>query len=114
MIWKLAFRNIWRNKRRTLITSASVMFAGFLTITMSSIETGMWEKMLQNVIDQTTGQVQIQSKKFFDEPTLDNSFASVSYTHLRAHETVLDLVCRLLLEKKKNQSHSVRISSYKS
>ena len=26
---------------------------------------------------------------------------SVSYTHLRAHETVLDLVCRLLLEKNK-------------
>ena len=26
---------------------------------------------------------------------------SVSYTHLRAHETVLDLVCRLLLETKK-------------
>ena len=25
---------------------------------------------------------------------------TVSYTHLRAHETVLDLVCRLLLEKK--------------
>src|SRR5665811_2438063 len=25
----------------------------------------------------------------------------VSYTHLRAHETVLDLVCRILLEKKK-------------
>eukprot|EP00657_Telonema_sp_P-1_P010197 TRINITY_DN4494_c0_g1_i2.p1 TRINITY_DN4494_c0_g1~~TRINITY_DN4494_c0_g1_i2.p1 ORF type:complete len:161 (+),score=35.03 TRINITY_DN4494_c0_g1_i2:237-719(+) len=30
-------------------------------------------------------------------------FKPVSYTHLRAHETVLDLVCRLLLEKKKNQ-----------
>ena len=28
---------------------------------------------------------------------------AVSYTHLRAHETVLDLVCRLLLEKKKIQ-----------
>ena len=27
----------------------------------------------------------------------------VSYTHLRAHETVLDIVCRLLLEKKKNK-----------
>ena len=26
----------------------------------------------------------------------------VSYTHLRAHETVLDLVCRLLLAKKKH------------
>ena len=29
----------------------------------------------------------------------------VSYTHLRAHETVLDLVCRLLLEKKKQYYH---------
>ena len=28
---------------------------------------------------------------------------AVSYTHLRAHETVLDLVCRLLLEKKKTE-----------
>ena len=28
------------------------------------------------------------------------AFVAVSYTHLRAHETVLDLVCRLLLEKK--------------
>ena len=37
--------------------------------------------------------------------------ASVSYTHLRAHETVLDLVCRLLLENKKatdNNATTVR------
>ena len=33
------------------------------------------------------------------------SIGAVSYTHLRAHETVLDLVCRLLLEKKKQQNH---------
>ena len=31
---------------------------------------------------------------------VDGSIDPVSYTHLRAHETVLDLVCRLLLEKK--------------
>ena len=30
----------------------------------------------------------------------------VSYTHLRAHETVLDLVCRLLLEKKKQKDYT--------
>ena len=29
------------------------------------------------------------------------TYGAVSYTHLRAHETVLDLVCRLLLDKKK-------------
>ena len=32
----------------------------------------------------------------------ERTHTPVSYTHLRAHETVLDLVCRLLLEKKKN------------
>ena len=30
---------------------------------------------------------------------------AVSYTHLRAHETVLDLVCRLLLEQKKQKKN---------
>ena len=32
---------------------------------------------------------------------------AVSYTHLRAHETVLDLVCRLLLEKKKQKNTKI-------
>ena len=32
---------------------------------------------------------------------IDTRLAAVSYTHLRAHETLRYLVCRLLLEKKK-------------
>ena len=32
------------------------------------------------------------------------SIIAVSYTHLRAHETVLDIVCRLLLEKKNKKT----------
>ena len=39
--------------------------------------------------------------KSADFATQEWAAATVSYTHLRAHETVLDLVCRLLLEKKK-------------
>eukprot|EP00657_Telonema_sp_P-1_P007681 TRINITY_DN27768_c0_g1_i1.p1 TRINITY_DN27768_c0_g1~~TRINITY_DN27768_c0_g1_i1.p1 ORF type:complete len:156 (-),score=28.45 TRINITY_DN27768_c0_g1_i1:52-519(-) len=49
------------------------------------------------------------SKNKVYDPESDSSLGqyypqarAVSYTHLRAHETVLDLVCRLLLEKKKN------------
>ena len=34
----------------------------------------------------------------------NRTLKAVSYTHLRAHETVLDLVCRLLLEKKKKDN----------
>ena len=39
----------------------------------------------------------------------DAIYKAVSYTHLRAHETVLDLVCRLLLEQKnKLRMHEIR------
>ena len=46
----------------------------------------------------------------------DEDAHAVSYTHLRAHETVLDLVCRLLLEKKKQpiyEAASTHRSHYK-
>ena len=43
-----------------------------------------------------------QSGKERGRPPMEASLSAVSYTHLRAHETVLDLVCRLLLEKKKD------------
>src|SRR5450756_2696463 len=38
-----------------------------------------------------------------EAPMMMRAVGSVSYTHLRAHETRHDLVCRLLLEKKKNK-----------
>ena len=55
-----------------------------------------------------------QAKK----PTLmilpsDNWCNPVSYTHLRAHETVLDLVCRLLLEKKKTTKNKHELTKNK-
>ena len=38
--------------------------------------------------------------------------APVSYTHLRAHETVLDLVCRLLLDTKHAHCYTARMQDY--
>ena len=43
----------------------------------------------------------------------DSGMIPVSYTHLRAHETVLDLVCRLLLEKKKRILQNTRNTEQK-
>ena len=44
------------------------------------------------------GQPAMQAQSFSGD--FVSHIGAVSYTHLRAHETVLDLVCRLLLEKK--------------
>ena len=43
-----------------------------------------------------------------EDRTTPYGIVSVSYTHLRAHETVLDIVCRLLLEKKTKKRRSRR------
>ena len=47
--------------------------------------------------------------RFADKLFLQGKITTVSYTHLRAHETVLDLVCRLLLEKKKKTNSNSRL-----
>eukprot|EP00657_Telonema_sp_P-1_P011267 TRINITY_DN6240_c0_g1_i1.p1 TRINITY_DN6240_c0_g1~~TRINITY_DN6240_c0_g1_i1.p1 ORF type:complete len:303 (-),score=96.77 TRINITY_DN6240_c0_g1_i1:74-982(-) len=46
--------------------------------------------------------IELRMESFQTRLRAEISLDTVSYTHLRAHETVLDLVCRLLLEKKKN------------
>ena len=47
----MAWRNIWRNKRRTLITVASIMFALFFAIIMRGFGKGSYAKMKQNAIE---------------------------------------------------------------
>src|SRR5678815_5878337 len=45
------------------------------------------------------------SNTFFKHKSIHKYTRAVSYTHLRAHETPEQLVCRLLLEKKKALAH---------
>ena len=61
-------------------------------------ESGLDEKYFRQEM-----KTQILYWKLHDKITAKTT--AVSYTHLRAHETVLDLVCRLLLEKKHNHNY---------
>lgn len=70
----LAWRNVWRNRRRTLITLASVVFAVFFACLMKSMHLGSWEKMIDNAVRFYTGYVQVHRQGYWDERTLDNSF----------------------------------------
>jgi putative ABC transport system permease protein len=74
MYLKLAWRNIWRNRKRTLITMSSVLFAVILSLFARSINEGTQGKMIENMVRFNTGYAQVQYYAFFDEPSLDNSF----------------------------------------
>ena len=70
----MAWRNIWRNKRRTLITIASIFFALFFAVIMRAFQLGTYDHMIHQAIESFSGYIQIQDKEFFDDPTLDHTF----------------------------------------
>ncbi|MEN8202802.1 MAG: FtsX-like permease family protein [Bacteroidota bacterium] len=72
---KLAWRNLWRNRRRTMITSASVLFAVFFALLFRSLQLGSYDHMFRNAIESYTGYIQVQHKDFWDEKIVDNTFA---------------------------------------
>jgi ABC-type lipoprotein release transport system permease subunit len=74
MLIQLAWRNIWRNRRRTFITMASILFAVLFASLMDSIERGAWDYMLKNVANYYFGFVQVQEKGYWDEQTIDKAF----------------------------------------
>ncbi|MDR0542199.1 MAG: ABC transporter permease [Dysgonamonadaceae bacterium] len=84
---KLAWRNSWRNKRRTLITMASVFFAVCFCTVMSSFSEGVWDKMIENTLRTQTGHIQIHGKGYWDDKITDN-FLTMDTETLSRLETV--------------------------
>lgn len=74
-VLKIAWRNIWRNKRRTLITVASIMFALFFAIIMRGFQTGSYAKMKENAIESYSGYIQIQKKGYWEDKNINNVFS---------------------------------------
>lgn len=64
---KMAFRNIFRNRQRTLLTTGAAAFAGFIMIFYSALMEGMIETFERNVVTMTLGDIQIHSEGYRDD-----------------------------------------------
>ena len=71
---KIAWRNLWRNRRRTMITVASVFFAIFLALLMRSMQHGSYNLMERDAIKNSTGYIQLHAPGYWEDKTIDNTF----------------------------------------
>ncbi len=69
---QIAWRNIWRNKKRSLITISSVILAVVLATFTRSFQEGTYELMIENAIGKFSGYVQVHQKDYWEDKTLDN------------------------------------------
>lgn len=70
---KLAWRNLWRNRRRTIITISSIVFSVLLASWMRSMQEGSYSSMIENVVQYYSGYLQVQDTAYWEEQTLENT-----------------------------------------
>ena len=94
---KLAWRNIWRNKGRSVITIAAVMFCVIFAVVLRSFQVGVWENMIHEIVGNNFGYLQIHEDGFWADQSLDRSMdlGAVNSEELLAVDGVDRLIPRM-------------------
>jgi ABC-type lipoprotein release transport system permease subunit len=69
----LAWRNIWRNRRRTAVILAAVITGVWSMVFLGALMRGIAVGMINNGIANLTGHIQIHHKGFRNDPAIENS-----------------------------------------
>ena len=67
---KMAWRNIWRNPRRTILTICAITFASVLLVFMLSFQFGSYETMINTSVKISTGHLQVQAAKYHEKKSI--------------------------------------------
>ena len=94
---KLAWRNIWRNKGRSVITIAAVMFCVIFAVVLRSFQVGVWENMIHEIVGNNFGYLQIHEDGFWADQSLDRTMdlGAVNSEELLAVDGVDRLIPRM-------------------
>ncbi len=67
---RLAWRNLWRHKRRTWLTVGAMIFSNSLLVFSISLQFGSYEMMINNTLQAFTGHIQVQHEGYLDDPKM--------------------------------------------
>ncbi|MFQ6082999.1 MAG: ABC transporter permease [Candidatus Aminicenantia bacterium] len=73
MIFRLAWRNIWRNKRRTWILISAISIGYFSLFIYMTVTEGAIRQVVENIIDSGTGHIQIHKAGYLSDPEVKKS-----------------------------------------
>jgi len=93
----IAWRNLWRNKRRTLITAASVFFGVIFSAVMNSMQEGSYDSNVKNSVRFYTGYLQVQHQEYWEEKTLEHhiTYDEDFLRQITGHKMVSNITPRL-------------------
>ena len=74
---RMAWRNLWRHKRRTWLTIGAMIFSNLLLVFLISLQFGSYRMMIDNTLKPYTGHMQIQLDGYNDDPKIRNSFDNI-------------------------------------
>jgi ABC-type lipoprotein release transport system permease subunit len=75
LLYTLAWRNVWRNHRRTLVILMAIAFGIWSMVTLAALMRGMIEQQVRNTINNLTGHIQVHGVGYRDDPSIDNSMS---------------------------------------
>jgi ABC-type lipoprotein release transport system permease subunit len=70
---RLAWRNLWRHKRRTWLTVSAIAFSTTLLVFLETTQFGAYDMFIDNALRVFTGQMQVQREGYLDKPQMRTS-----------------------------------------
>lgn len=77
LVFRLAWRNLWRHPKRTWLTTGAMMFSNVLLVFMISLQFGMYDLMIDNTLQSFTGHMQVQAPGYKDDQKMRQSVADI-------------------------------------
>ena len=72
--FQLAWRSLWRNPKRTMITVAAVFLAVLLSTFMSSLQEGTYVKMIDNMVKFYSGYIQVHHPDYWASKSINDTY----------------------------------------
>ncbi len=91
MLVRLAWRNLWRHKRRTWLTVGAMIFSNVLLVFMISLQLGTYRMMIDNTLNAFSGHIQVQHHLYKDDAKIRHSIPQIIQLTEKIREELPDI-----------------------